>query len=211
MPFCKCLPLSVLRLIYVPFRTVRTHEATHMPLPPDSCGHSASNPPGGDPGTNGLLTGNRSNCGHRCSNPRTTPVVSKSAKVQAAYTSLPPGLTAAAACRSIRCCNLAELLHVLRGRGPPRVRVSVPGPNPAARRVHQHPVELRFRWESRAAVPTHRAIIENPGPRRPPFKLCHTPCGAIARPDQSLVPHQIRKVQRLAAFSRARIPPCFAR
>ena len=82
---------------------VRTHAATHMPLPPDSCGHKDSSPLGGDPGTNGLLTANRSTCEHRCSNPCTTPVVSKSAKVHAAYTSFPPGLTAAAACRSIRC------------------------------------------------------------------------------------------------------------
>src|ERR1039458_9966505 len=82
---------------------VRPHAATHTPFPPEFCGHRESTPLGTDPGTNGLLTGKHSNCGHCCSNLCTTPVVSKSAKVHAAYTSLPPGLTAAAACRSFRC------------------------------------------------------------------------------------------------------------
>src|ERR1019366_10348724 len=96
--------VSIVTLACDPVQTlVRTHTATHMPFPPESCGHKESTPLGADPGTNGLLTASRSNCGHCCSNACTTPVVSKSAKVHAAYTSLPPGLTAAAACRSIRC------------------------------------------------------------------------------------------------------------
>ena len=47
--------------ILSPQPAVRTHAATHMPLPPESCGHQERTPLGGDPGTNGLLTGNRSN------------------------------------------------------------------------------------------------------------------------------------------------------
>ena len=77
--------VSIVTLAYDPVQTlVRTHEATHMPFPPDSCGHKKSCSLGGAPETKGLLTASRSNCEHRCSNPRTTPEVSKSDKVHAA-------------------------------------------------------------------------------------------------------------------------------
>jgi hypothetical protein len=59
-----------------------------MPFPPESCGHRESTPLGADPGTNGLLTANRSNCEDCRSNACATPVVSKSAKVHAAYNEL---------------------------------------------------------------------------------------------------------------------------
>ena len=77
--------VSMVTLACDPVQTlVRTHAATHMPFPPDSCGHKKSCSPGGAPETKGLLTDSRSNWGHRFSNPCTTPVVSKSAKVHAA-------------------------------------------------------------------------------------------------------------------------------
>ena len=84
-----------------------------MPFPLESCGHKENSPLGGDPGTNGLLTDNRSNCGHCCSNLYTTPVVSKSAKVHAAYTSLPPRFDRSSRVQEFPLLNLAQFLHIL--------------------------------------------------------------------------------------------------
>ena len=118
-----------------------------------------------------------------------------------------PGLTPAAAWRSSCVCtslssftSCAVVVHRACG-----FRCQVPIPLHGA--STSTPSNCRLRWQPRPAVPGYRAIIEDPGSRRPPLQLRQTPRGAIACPDQSLVLHQVRKVQRLAAFARARVPP----
>ena len=51
--------------------------------------------------------------------------------------------------------NCRQLVDIIRGRRPARLRIALPGSHAAARRVHEHAVEFRFRRQLRAAIPEY--------------------------------------------------------
>src|SRR5258708_6673434 len=103
-----------------------------------------------------------------------------------------------------------EFPDVLWLRGPPGVRIALPGADTGARRIDQDAVELGLGRELDATLPRRGAQIEDLSAGRALLELGEPAVRTVGRPDQSFVPHQVGEMHGLAALAGARVPPRLA-
>ena len=123
----------------------------------------------------------------------------------------PPGLDSLGRARKQLELHSRQLRHIFRSRRPSRMRISLPSAKSTARSIDQHAVKFRLRRQFYPAVPEDASIIKTLGATCSQLQLFQPPFRSITRPDEPLVSHQIGKVERLAAFTGAYIPPGLTR